>query len=125
MQKIEALHNNKTWELVPLPHDRKSIGNKWVYKIKRDGNDQAERYRGRLVVKRYAQKEDIDFNKIFFLVARLTIVRVVLTMCATFNLHLEQLNVKIAFLYGELLKRFICSNEKVLLKKAKRTRFAG
>ena len=51
-EEIQALHKNKTWELVPLPYGRKAIGNKWIYKIKRDGNDQAERYRARLVVKR-------------------------------------------------------------------------
>ncbi|KAH9714593.1 hypothetical protein KPL71_020713 [Citrus sinensis] len=101
-EEIEALHKNKTWELVPLPRGRKAIGNKWVYKIKRDGNDQAERYRARLVVKGYAQKECIDFNEIFSPVVRLTTVRIVLAMCATFDLHLEQLDVKTAFLHGEL-----------------------
>ncbi|KAH9689185.1 hypothetical protein KPL70_015411 [Citrus sinensis] len=79
-EEIEALHKNKTWELVPLPRGRKAIGNKWVYKIKRDGNDQVERYRARLVVKGYAQKEGIDFNEIFSPV----------------------LDVKTAFLHGEL-----------------------
>ena len=64
-EEIEALHKNKTWELVPLPHGRKVIGNKWVYNIKHDGNDQVERYRARLVVKLYAQKESIDFSEIF------------------------------------------------------------
>ena len=103
MQKeIEALHKNKTWDLVPLPQGRKPIGNKWVYKIKRDGNDQVERYRARLVVKGFAQKEGIDFNEIFSLVVRLTTVRAVLVMCATFDLYLEQLDVKIVFLHGEL-----------------------
>ncbi|KAH9754149.1 Integrase catalytic domain-containing protein [Citrus sinensis] len=101
-EEIEALYKNKTWELVPLPHGRKSIGNKWVYKIKRDGNDQVERYRARLVVKGYAQKEGIDFNEIFSPVVRLTTVRIILAMCATFDLHLEQLDVKTAFLHGEL-----------------------
>jgi hypothetical protein len=61
-----------------------------------------ERYRERLVVKGYAQKEGIDFNEIFSLVVRLTTIRVVLVMCAIFDLHLEQLDVKTAFLYGEL-----------------------
>ncbi|GKE15395.1 retrovirus-related pol polyprotein from transposon TNT 1-94, partial [Tanacetum coccineum] len=37
---IEALHKNKTWELMPLPGGRKSIGNKWVYKIKKNSDDQ-------------------------------------------------------------------------------------
>ncbi|KAH9727082.1 Integrase catalytic domain-containing protein [Citrus sinensis] len=79
-EEIEALHKNKTWELVSLPCGRKVIGNKWVYKIKCDGNDQVERYRARLVVKGYAQKEGIDFNEIFSSVVRLTTVRVVLAM---------------------------------------------
>nr|GFB38503.1 Gag-Pol polyprotein [Tanacetum cinerariifolium] len=52
------------WELVPLPGGRKPIRNKWVYKIKKNGDDQVERYRARLVVKGYAQKEGIDFNEI-------------------------------------------------------------
>ena len=53
------------------------------------------------MVKEYAQKEYIDFNKIFSLVVQLTIVRVVLAMCATFDLHLKQLDVKTAFLQKE------------------------
>ena len=52
-------------------------------------------------MKGYAQKEGIDFNEIFFLVVRLTIVRIFLVMCATFDLHLEQLDVKTIFLHGE------------------------
>ncbi|KAK9212518.1 hypothetical protein WN943_001900 [Citrus x changshan-huyou] len=102
IEVLLPLHKNKTWEFVPLPHGRKAISNKWVYKIKRDGNDQVERYRARLVVKGYAQKEGIDFNEIFSPVVLLTTVRIVLAMCATFDLHLEQLDVKIAFLHGEL-----------------------
>ncbi|KAH9686777.1 Integrase catalytic domain-containing protein [Citrus sinensis] len=50
-EEIEALHKNKTWELIPLPHGRKVIGNKWIYQINCDGNDQVEQYRARLVVK--------------------------------------------------------------------------
>ena len=61
-----------------------------------------ERFRARLVVKGYAQKEGIDFNEIFSPVVRLTTVRVVLAMCATFDLHLEQLDVKTTFLHGDL-----------------------
>nr|GEW98422.1 retrovirus-related Pol polyprotein from transposon TNT 1-94 [Tanacetum cinerariifolium] len=41
-EEIEALHKNKTWELVPLVRGRKPIVNKWVYKIKKNGDDQVE-----------------------------------------------------------------------------------
>ena len=61
-----------------------------------------ERYRARLVVKGFAQKEGIDFNEIFFLIVRLTTIKIVLAMYATFDLHLEQLDVKTAFLHENL-----------------------
>ena len=73
-EEVEALHKNQTWKLMLLPPRRKTIGNKWVYKIKRDSNDQVERYRARLVVKGYAQKNGVDFNKIISPVVRLTSV---------------------------------------------------
>ena len=79
-EEIEALYKNKTWDLVSLPQGRKAMGNKRVYKIKRDANNQVERYRARLVVKGYAQKEGIDFNEIFSLVVQLTTGRIVLAM---------------------------------------------
>jgi len=41
-EEIEALYRNHTWELVAIPTDQKAIGNKWVYKIKRDSNDQVQ-----------------------------------------------------------------------------------
>jgi len=109
-EEIEALHKNNTWDLVPLPQGKKAIGNKWVYKVKCDGNDQVERYHVRLVVKGYAQKEGIDFNEIFSPVVQLTTIRVVLAMCAIFDLHLEQLDVKLHFFMENLKKKYICSN---------------
>ena len=57
---------------MPLPPRRRAIGNKWVYKIKRDNNDQVKWYQTRLVVKGYAQKESINFNWIFSSIVPLT-----------------------------------------------------
>ena len=53
-EEMKALHKNKTWDLVMLPQRRKAIGNKWVYKIKCDGNVQVVWYRAALVVKVFA-----------------------------------------------------------------------
>ena len=54
------------------------------------------------MVKGYAQKEGIDFNEIFSPAVKLTSIRIVLAMCTAFDLHLEQLDVKTAFLHGEI-----------------------
>ena len=101
MKKLKLYTRIRHWNLYHN-HVEEKLLKQMGLKIKRDGNDQVERYRARLVVKGYAQKEGIDFNEIFSPVVRLTTVRVVLAMCATFDLHLEQLDVKTAFLHGEL-----------------------
>lgn len=56
---------NKVWILVDLPQGRKAIYNKWVSKLKRKADDSIERYKARLVVKRYTQQEGIDQKEIF------------------------------------------------------------
>ena len=66
------IHKNQTWKVMLLPLGKKAIGNKWVYKIKRDSNDKVERYHARLVVKGYAPKVGVDFNEIFSPIVRLT-----------------------------------------------------
>ena len=75
--------------------------NKWVYRIKNE-HDGSKRYKARLVVKGFQQKEGIDFIEIFSPVMKMSTIRLVLGMVAAENLHLEQLDVKTAFLHGNL-----------------------
>ncbi|XP_076950961.1 uncharacterized protein LOC143624107 [Bidens hawaiensis] len=63
--EIEALHRNNTWDLVGLPSNRKTIGCKWIYKIKYKSSREIERYKARLVAKGYSQREGVDFLKHF------------------------------------------------------------
>jgi hypothetical protein len=63
--EMKALERNVTWDLVELPRERKIVGCKWVYKLKKDVDDKVERYKARLVEKGYSQKEGIDFHDIF------------------------------------------------------------
>ena len=99
-EEIKALHANDTWDLVDLPKDRKAIPNKWVYKIKTvDGKP---KYKARLVAKGYAQTEGIDFQEVFSPVVKMTTLRVLFALTAAMDLELFQMDVKTAFLHGDL-----------------------
>lgn len=60
-EKLQALELNNTWTIVPLPLDRKPLGCKWVFKLKRKADGSIERYKARLVPKGYNQQEGVDF----------------------------------------------------------------
>ncbi|GKV34500.1 hypothetical protein SLEP1_g42871 [Rubroshorea leprosula] len=99
--EMNSLHKNNTYELVELPKGRKTLKNKWVFKLKKDG-DKIVRYKARLVVKGFSQKKGIDFDEIFSPVVKMSSIRVVLGLAASMNLELEQLDVKTAFFHGDL-----------------------
>ncbi|KAM1652315.1 hypothetical protein ACFX1T_004838 [Malus domestica] len=98
--EMDSLSKNDTYELVELPKGRKALKNKWVFKLKRDDN--MTRYKARLVVKGFGQKKGVDFDEIFSPVVKMTSIRVILGLAASMDLELEQLDVKTAFLHGNL-----------------------
>lgn len=63
--EMMALDKNDTWDLVELPKDRKTMGCKWVYKLKRGVDGTRDCYKARLAVKGFSQKAGIDFHEIF------------------------------------------------------------
>jgi ATP-binding cassette subfamily B (MDR/TAP) protein 1 len=84
-----------------LPAGKTTLKNKWVYRLKEeDGGKQ--RYKARLVVKGFAQKKGIYFDEIFSPVVKMTSIKTILSLVAVEDLHLEQLDVKTAFLHGDL-----------------------
>ncbi|KAL0368078.1 UNVERIFIED_CONTAM: Retrovirus-related Pol polyprotein from transposon RE2 [Sesamum calycinum] len=60
--EIQALEHNQTWDITPLPKDKKAIGSRWIYKLKLKPNGTVDRYKARLVAKGYTQ---IDVNNAF------------------------------------------------------------
>ncbi|GKB72446.1 ribonuclease H-like domain-containing protein [Tanacetum coccineum] len=72
-KEMDALYKNDTWDITDLPIGRKSIGGKWVYKIKYKSSGEIERYKARYVVKGYNQKEGIDFDETFSHVVKITV----------------------------------------------------
>jgi transposase InsO family protein len=69
-EEMKSIHKNKTWELVDLPKDRKAIGSKWVYKVKRDVKGNIIRHKARLVAQGYNQKYGSDYDEVFAPVVR-------------------------------------------------------
>ena len=88
-------------ELTKLLIGKKALHNKWVYRIKNE-HDGSKCYKARLVVKGFQQKKGIDYSEIFSLAVKMSTIRLLLGMVAIENLHLEQLDVKMAFLHGDL-----------------------
>lgn len=103
-REIEALEQNGTWTLEPLPPGKKAVDSKWVYKIKYKPNGEIERYKARLVAKGFPQIEGIDFHDTFAPVAKLVTMRSLLAITAKKNWAIHQLDVNNAFLHGDLSK---------------------
>ncbi|GJX34125.1 putative RNA-directed DNA polymerase [Tanacetum coccineum] len=102
--EMNSLHENNTFELVKLPKGKRALKNKWVYKLKTEEHTSRPTYKARLVVKGFSQKRCIDFDKIFSPVVKMGSIRVVLGLAASLDLEVEQMDVKTAFLHGDLDK---------------------
>lgn len=100
--EIESLESNKTWHLVDLPPGCKTIGCKWVLKQKLKPDGTVEKHKARLVAKGYRQRENVDFFDTYSPVTRITSIRVLFAIAAIHNLVVHQMDVKTAFLNGEL-----------------------
>lgn len=101
-EEYEALIRNGTWSLVSLPADRKLIGCKWVYRIKRHSDGSVQKYKSRLVAKGFDQEPDFDFNETFSPVVKPATIRILLSLAITRGWVLRQFDVNNAFLNGIL-----------------------
>src|SRR3954463_1135804 len=101
---MNSILANGTWEITDRPYGCKPVGCKWVFKKKLRPDGTIEKYKARLVAKGYTQKEEEDFFDTYSHVARLTTIRVLLTLAALHGLLVHQMDVKTAFLNRELDK---------------------
>ena len=101
-REIDSLHQNETWNLTRLPKGSKALPCKWVYRVKTNPDGSIDKYKARLVVKGFAQRQGIDDDQTFSSVARMETIRSVLSVAAKNDMFLVQFDVSTAFLYGEL-----------------------
>ena len=85
-----------------LPPGRKSIGCKWVFKVKHAEDGSVEKFQGRLVAKGFEQKYGMDYDETFSPVVKFTSIRNVIALAAEKKVHLHQMDVVSAFLNGDL-----------------------
>ena len=118
--ELDSMYSNQVWDLVKAPNSIKPVGCKWVYKRKRGVNGKGEIFIAMLVAKGYTQKEDIDYDETFSPVAMLKSIGILLSIVAHYDYEIWQMDVKTAFLNGNLeeeiymlqLEGFIAKNQK-------------
>lgn len=100
--ELESIEKNHTWSLTELPPGEKVIGLKWIFKLKKDAEGNIIKYKARLVAKGYTQEHGIDFDEVYAPVTRLETVRLLLAMAAKNKWQVHHMDVKTAFLNGEV-----------------------
>ncbi|KAG8499662.1 hypothetical protein CXB51_006097 [Gossypium anomalum] len=100
--EFDALVDNSTWCLVPLPPGRKVIGCKWLFKVKKNPDGTIARRKARLVAKGCSQAPGCDFKETFSPVVKPATIRVILSVAVTKGWKLRQVDVNNAFLNGDL-----------------------
>ncbi|KAK2421692.1 secreted RxLR effector protein [Trifolium repens] len=102
--EIDSMYTNQVWNLVEPPVGVRPIGCKWVFKKKTDMDGKVHTYKARLVAKGYKQIHGVDYDETFSPVAMLKSVRILLAIAAYHDYEIWQMDVKTAFLNGNLLE---------------------
>nr|GEW73491.1 ribonuclease H-like domain, reverse transcriptase, RNA-dependent DNA polymerase [Tanacetum cinerariifolium] len=115
--ELDSINRNNTWELTTLPKGHKAIGLKWVFKTKKDANGNIIKHKARLVAKGYIQEHGMDFEEVFALVARMETIRLLLPIAASNKWKVHHLDVKSAFLHGDLKEEVYVTQPEGFIKK--------
>jgi hypothetical protein len=102
IEELDSIESNQTWELVDLPHKKKAIDVKWVFRLKFNSKGVVTRHKARLVAKGFLQKQGIDFDEVFAPVTRMETIRLVTAIANNNNWSMYQMDVKSAFLNGPI-----------------------
>ena len=100
-EEMNSLHDNHTYNLIKLQVCKKALQNKWMFCLMHKENCSHPRYKAQLIVKGFGHKKGVDFNEIFSLVVNVIYLDSV-GYGRSMDLEVEQLDVKIAFLHGDL-----------------------
>ncbi|KAJ6047020.1 uncharacterized protein N7446_011854 [Penicillium canescens] len=102
LEEVNSLKQNKTWELVDSPKDRRVLSGKWVFKLKRGPHGEVLRHKSRWVVRGFTQEDGIDYDETFASVVKPMSYKALFAIGAALDFEIEQMDVKTAFLYGHI-----------------------
>ncbi|GJV74865.1 zinc finger, CCHC-type containing protein [Tanacetum coccineum] len=102
--EMDSITGNNTWVLADLPPGCKPLGCKWIFKRKLMVDETIEKFKARLVIQGFKQKSGIDYFNTYAPVARISTIRLLIAMASIHNMIIHQMDVKTAFLNGELDK---------------------
>ena len=101
-EERDSLVENGTWIPTKLPAGKKTLDTKWVFRIKRDSSGNIQRYKARLVVRGCGQIEGIDYSETYSPVVRYTSIRFLCALATKYDLDMDQMDVKAAYLHGDI-----------------------
>jgi hypothetical protein len=101
-EEYQSIIKNDVWDVVPRPKDKLVVSSKWIFKTKHSADGSIEKYKARFVARGFSQKEGIDYEETFAPVARYTSNRTILALAAKMKWKLHQMDVKTAFLNGNI-----------------------
>lgn len=116
-EEYAALMKNQTWNLTKLPPGRQAITNKWLFKRKYAPDGSVSRYKARLVVRGFSQRYGQDYDETFAPVAKFPTLQILLALAAHSNLLLQQMDVKSAYLNGEITEDIFMLQPEGYIKK--------
>ena len=100
--EFQALIKNKTWDLVPYSEDMNVVTNKWVFRVKYKADGSMDRFKVRLVAKKFQQLASIDFFETFSPIVKASIITVIFSLDVIDGWNVQQVDVNNAFVNGTL-----------------------
>lgn len=101
-KEIESITKANTWKSVVEPKNVEILDTNWVYTYKSFEKEKINQYKARLVVRGFAQKETFNYDELYSSVAKMSTIRTLLAVGNQYKYHFVQLDVKTAFLHGDL-----------------------
>ncbi|KAJ9561453.1 hypothetical protein OSB04_006613 [Centaurea solstitialis] len=120
-EELNQFERLGVWILVPRPKNKTIINLKWIFKNKKDEDGIVTRNKARLVAKGFKQQAGIDYDETFAPVARIEAIRIFLAYAAHKNFTVYQMDVKTAFLNGELKEEVYVSQLEGFVDRTKPT----